>query len=149
MNQLFTAFGLDWHLLIIQGINFAVLLTVLTYLLYKPVIKMIDDRREKIAEGVRLAEAAESRLADAKLEGEGLVGAAAREAEALVAAARNRADERGVELTKAAQMRADALLKEASERGEEMQRQMRMESEREVARAAMLAAEKILKHKSV
>jgi F-type H+-transporting ATPase subunit b len=152
MNQLFSAFGIDWRLLIIQAVNFAVLLSALTYFLYRPITKMIDDRRAKIAEGVRMAEAADQRLADAKIEGEGMVGAAAREAEALVAAGRSRADEKGSEILHAAEARADAVMKDAALRAEEAKRTALQESEREIARVAMLAAEKILRgnagHKS-
>ncbi len=145
MNQLFAAFGIDWRLLISQGVNVAVLLSALTYFLYRPVTKMIDDRRAKIAEGVRMADAAEGRLADAKAEGEELIGTAARDAEALVAAARTSADVKGGEIMKAAESRADALMKDAAARAEELKRQSMKESEREVVRAAMLAAEKILR----
>ena len=145
MNQLFAAFGIDWRLLIIQGVNFAVLLSALTYFLYRPITKMIDDRRNKIAEGVRMAEAAEGRLAEAKIEGVGLVGAAAREAEALVATARLNAQTKGEEVLHAAEIRADSVMKEAAAKSEELKRQALLESEREVVRAAMLAAEKIMR----
>ena len=141
MQQLFLAFGIDWRLLLIQGVNFAILLAALTYFLYRPVTKMIDDRSAKIAEGVRMADAAEGRLADAKAEGEELIGTAARDAEALVAAARTSADVKGGEIMKAAESRADALMKDAAARAEELKRQSMKESEREVVRATMLAAE--------
>ena len=145
MSALFAAFGINWHLLIIQAVNFGLLLALLTYFLYQPVLRIIDERQQKIADGVRISEEAAQRLVEAKAEGEGLVGTAAREAEGLVAAARNRADERGNEIVKAAEARADALMKEAAARAEEDKRQVMLESEREVARAAMLAAEKILR----
>src|SRR3989344_5797532 len=148
MSELFSTFGVDWKLLIIQAVNFGLLLSVLTYFLYKPILKIIDERREKIAEGVRTAEAASRRLAEAKEEGEGIVGSAAREAEGLVASARSRADEKGSEIMKAAEARAAATLKEAAERAEEAKRKALKESEHEIARAAMLAAEKILREKS-
>lgn len=145
MSALFAAFGIDWRLLIIQAVNFALLLGLLTYFLYRPILKVIDERRQMIADGVRTAEAASKRLEEAKLEGEGLVGAAAREAEGLLAEARTRAEERGSEIAKGAQTRAEAIIKEAAALAEESKRQALLESEREVARAAMLAAEKILK----
>ena len=144
MSQLFAAFGIDWKLLLIQGFNFGLLLVVLSYFLYKPILKIIDERRTKISEGVRLADAAEQRLAHAQGEAEGIVGGAAREAEALVAGARTRAGEAGSELLKAAEMQAERVLKDAAARAEESKRQALSESEREIARAAMLAAEKIL-----
>lgn len=148
MDALFTAFGIDWHLLVIQAVNFGVLLMVLTYFLYKPILRIIDERREKVAEGVRLAQEATRTLQDAKVEGESLIGAAARNAEALVAAARLRADEKGSEILRAAEERADRVMKDAAERAEEAQRQALAESSKEIARAAMLAAEKILREKS-
>lgn len=144
MEQLFATFGINWKLLLIQGVNFSVLLVALSYFLYRPVMKLLDERREKIAEGVRAAEAAQQRLAAAEEEGETLVGAAAREAESLVASARNRADEKGSEIVKSAETKAESIVREATARAEESQRRAMQESERGIAKAAMLAAEKIL-----
>jgi F-type H+-transporting ATPase subunit b len=148
MEQLFAAFGIDWRLLVIQGVNFAVLLAALTYFLYKPLMKLIDERREKIAEGVRMAETAATRLAEAKAEGDQLKGEAAREAETLVATARSRADEKGAEIVRAAEARADSMVKDAQARAEEAKRQALAESQKDIARAAMLAAEKVLREKA-
>jgi len=145
MSALFSAFGVNWQLLLTQAINFGLLMVILGYFLYRPILKLIDDRQKKIAEGVKKAEAAEKHLSDAKTKGEEIVGTAAREAEGLVAAARTRADEKGSEIVKAAEARATQALKDAEARAEEAKRQAIIESEREIARAAMLAAEKILK----
>lgn len=145
MSELFAAFGINWKLLLVQAFNFGLLLAVLWYFLYEPVLKMIDDRRKKIAEGVRNAEAAARRLAEAKSEGEGIIGEASREAEGIVAVARSRAEEKAGEIVKAAESRASSTLKDAMLRAEEVKRQALKESEREIARAAMLAAEKILR----
>ena len=111
MSELFSAFGVNWKLLLIQAVNFGLLLAALTYFLYKPILKIIDERREKVAEGVRTAEAAAQRLAEAKEESDTLVGQAAKQAEGLVASARLRAEEAGNEAVKEAQSRADALLR--------------------------------------
>ncbi len=148
MSELFAAFGIDWKLLLIQAVNFGVLLVVLTYFLYKPILRIIDERREKVAEGVRTAEAAAQRLADAEKESRELVGSASREAEHLVASARSRADEKSNEIVRAAEHRAQAVLKDAEARADEAKRQALAESEKEIARAAMLAAERILREKS-
>lgn len=147
MEQFLIAFGVNWKLLLIQGVNFAALLAVLTYFLYKPLLKIIDERREAIAEGVRKSLEADRVLADAKVEGEGMVGTAAREAESLVATARSRADEKGNEILKAAEARADSVMKDAAARAEEARRTAMQESEKDIARAAMLAAEKVLRQK--
>ena len=148
MQQLLSTFGINWQLLIIQAVNFGVLLTALTYFLYRPLMKVIDDRRTKIAEGVRAAEAADQRLADAKSQADDLVGAGARESESLIATARARADQKSEEMLKTAQMKAENLVKEAQSRAIEEQRRIMRESEAGIARAATLAAEKILRQKS-
>lgn len=44
--------------ILFQAINFSVVLGALTFLLYKPVLKMFDERSQKIADGQKAAEAA-------------------------------------------------------------------------------------------
>lgn len=148
MSGFFSAFGIDWRLLIIQIVNFAVLLGALTYFLYRPMMAMLDERRKKIAEGVQAADAAQQRLADAKTESDSIIADAAHEAEGLLSASRLRAEERGKEIVSAAQARADASLKEAAAAALEEKRRALEESRREIARAAVLAAEKILVEKA-
>jgi F-type H+-transporting ATPase subunit b len=145
MEPLLSVFGVNWKLLLAQGVNFAVLLVALSYFLYKPILRIIDERREKIAEGVKTAEAASSRLAEAKVKGDELVGNALRESEAIVKKARETAQERGSEIVKSAEERALGVLSDATIRAEETKRQAIRESEKEITRAAMLAAEKILR----
>ncbi len=145
MEQLFTAFGIDWRLLLIQALNFGLLLVVLSYFLYKPLLKIIDERREKIAEGVRTAEAASRRLAEAKEEGDKQIGEAARQAEGLVSSARASAEERKSQILAEAETRAHGIVKDAEARVAEQERLAFQKSERDIAKAAMLAAEKILR----
>lgn len=148
MSELFGAFGIDWKLLGIQAINFGVLLSVLTYFLYKPLLKIIDDRRMMVAEGVRTAQEAERVLADSKKERERMVGEAAREAEALIATARSRAEEKGSDIVRTAEMKAHTILQDAAMQAEEAKRRALSESEKEITKAAVLAAEKILREKA-
>lgn len=147
MSELFAAFGLDIKLLLIQALNFAILLLVLWKFLYTPVLKMIDERREKVAEGVKKAEAADRKLADADTEGKSIVAGAGKEAESLVASGRSKAAQEGAEILKRSQEKADELLADANARAEEAKRLALTAGQKEIARAAMLAAEKILKEK--
>ncbi len=147
MGELFATFGIDWRLLVIQTINFALLLLILWRFLYTPVVKILDERRGKIAEGVQKAEAADRRLAEADTQGKGIVASAGKEAEGIVAAARGRADEQAADIVKKSHEQAERLLAEAAARAEEARRQALVAGEKEIARAAMLAAEKILAKK--
>jgi len=147
MAELFSTFGIDWRLLLIQAVNFGVLLLALWYFLYTPVMNMIENRRQKIAEGVKNAEEAKKQLAEAGQEREEIVGKAAQEAEGIVASARERAEEKGTELVGNAKARADSMLADAAARAEEIARKTHAESEKGIAKAAVLMAEKVLREK--
>lgn len=54
--EIFSKLGLDWRLLLAQVINFGILSFVLAKFLYKPMLKLLDERRSKIAEGLARAE---------------------------------------------------------------------------------------------
>lgn len=47
------ALGIDPKLFIGQIINFLILLFILTKFAYKPIVKLLDDRRQKIADGLK------------------------------------------------------------------------------------------------
>ncbi len=147
MGELFATFGIDWRLLLMQAINFGLLLLVLWKFLYTPVLRMLDERRGKIAESVQKAESADRRLAEAAQQGKDIVSAAGKEATAVVASARSRAEEQAAEIARKAQERADRVFAEAQKGAEETNRQALAAGEKEIARAAMLAAEKFLKEK--
>ena len=147
MSDLIAVFGVNWKLLLIQGVNFGVLLAILTYFLYKPILRVIGERQEKIAEGVRTAEQATHKLAEASGKSEAMVAEAVRESEKMISEAKAHAEERASDILRGAETRAAAALKDAQMKAEETQRQALLGSQREIARAAMLAAEKLLKDK--
>ena len=45
--ELFGKLGIEWKLLLAQGLNFILLLIILRKFLYKPILKMLDERRAK------------------------------------------------------------------------------------------------------
>ncbi len=145
MSQLFAAFGLRLPLLIAQAVNFGVLLVALWYLLYKPVMKTLAERAEKIASGVRAAEEAEQKLATADGEAAGKIHAAETEAEGIVAIARESAQEQRTQIVKDAEARASSIEQDAAARAQEERARVMRESEKEIARMAVLAAEKVIR----
>ena len=54
--------GLDIKLLVAQMINFGLLLVILSKFLYKPVIKLLDERKKKIQESLENSKKIEERL---------------------------------------------------------------------------------------
>lgn len=145
MQQLFSAFGIDWHLLIAQVVNFGIVLAALWYFLYKPVFAMLAKRQTVVTKGVEDAERAADMLAGADSEVSKRVTSADAQAETIVSTARESATMERTRLLKEAEARAAAVTNDAEMRATEIAARARRESEREVARLATLAAEKILK----
>lgn len=145
MAELFAAFGINWKLLLAQGFNFGVLLLALWWFLYRPVLAMLDERRAVMEKGVQDAEAAASKLASADGEGKEIVTKASQAADSLLAAARTRAEEKSTSIVEEARAKAEAEIRDARARAEAEAEAIRHAGEKEIARAAVLAAEKILR----
>jgi F-type H+-transporting ATPase subunit b len=148
MEQLLTTFGIEWRLLLLQALNFGIVLLALHHFLYKPVFSMLSKRQELVARGVQDAKDAEElfRGADARV-AESIQKADA-EAGRLVAHAREVALAEKQRVLKESDERASAIALDAEARAKETLERARKESEKEVARLAVLAAEKIM-HKKV
>lgn len=145
MQQLLSAFGIDWHLLAAQAVNFAIVVVALWYFLYKPVLAMLAKRQEIVAKSVSDAAKVEELFAGADSEAESRVKAADAEAEKIVTSAREAATTEKNRLLKEAEERAVVVAKDAEARAVEASAKAHRESEREVAKLSVLAAEKILK----
>ena len=66
MGEAFSALGINLPQLIAQIANFIVLLVILRLVLYKPILRMLDQRKERIAEGLGAAEEARAEASDAQ-----------------------------------------------------------------------------------
>lgn len=147
MEQLIHAFGIDARLITIQVVNFGILMALLSYFLYKPVLNVLAERQEKIAQGVKDAEEAGKAKAEAAEEKKVIVSAANKEAEAMTARATEHAASKSEQILADAHKKAEQVIRDAGDRGSEMKAQALKESEAEIAKLAILAAEKVLKEK--
>jgi F-type H+-transporting ATPase subunit b len=148
MEKIIDVFGIDWRLLAIQAVNFGIVLFVLQVFLYKPIMKMLDDRKAKIAKGVKDAEEAGVKLANAEADAKKIVGAAEREARDTELLAKKAAEEKAAEIMHEAEAKRARELEEAKREAAEAKARAIAESQEEIGRLAILAAEKILKAKS-
>ncbi len=96
--KLILALGLDWRILLAQFFNFAILVFVLWRFAYKPVFKLLEERREKIAQGVRDSEEAGLKLNEALSEKKVLISEARKEAVKIIDEAKERAEKRYQEI---------------------------------------------------
>jgi len=147
MSEIIDVFGIDWRLLIVQMVNFGVLLLILWWFLYRPVIKMLKRRQEIVQKGVEDAEKAELELSNAGRKRDEIVSEATHEADDIVSSARDHGREKADSIVKDAQSKSEGILADATQRGEAARLALIKESEKEVAQAAILTAEKILREK--
>lgn len=146
MGDLIQAFGIDWKLMIAQAVNFVILVAVLGYFVYGPVMRMLKERAEKIAQGLRDAEAAQKEREVVAAERSGIIAEAQHEAEKIVARGQEEGKSERNSIIKAAQDRSAQIVRDADLAAEEAKRKALKDAEADVARAAVLAAEKILRN---
>lgn len=109
MQQLFGQLGIDWRLLLSQAVNFFLLLVVLRLFVYKPLLKLLHDRRARIEEGLTKADEADRRLGEVEVIGKGKIKEA--EMQALGILKKTEGDAKVLE----AKMLAEVKRKEADE----------------------------------
>lgn len=118
-KSLFSALGVDWRLLLLQVLAFAVLVWLLGKFVYPPLTRAIDSREQKIAESVAAANEAEARaeksqkeisklLKEARAEADEILSRSHAEATAQVAAAEEKAKARAEQIIRDAHVQLQA-----------------------------------------
>ena len=131
--------------LIVQGVNFLVLLGVLHYLLYKPLIGKMQERTAAIQKSLEEAQAARAEAARQQEENAARLRSAYQEAAAIRAQALKAAAEEQRKLVEAAQGEARRLVETARAQTDADIRRARDELRREVAGLAVAVAEKLVR----
>ncbi len=145
MEQLISAFGINTRVLLLQALNFGILLIALTYFFYKPLIRLMEERKQKIAKGVDDAERANEKLASADVAAAKTVSLADDTAVTIVQKARDEGKEVRAEIIKDAELRGASMMQMSQKQAREMADKILRESEKSIARLAVLAAAKIIK----
>lgn len=142
--ELLQKLGVDWKLLLAQIVNFTILLSVLTFFVYRPLLRVIDERRERIRKSMDDAEQIaheQERLAHAREEA---LRAIDRECGAFLEKAKNDAERAKAEILRAAAMEAHALLAKGHEQLRTERAQTMREMQKSLATAILQMTEKIL-----
>jgi F-type H+-transporting ATPase subunit b len=107
------ALGLNVPALIAQLINFSILLLVFSLFLYKPLMKMLDERKRRIQEGLDASEEAKTRLAETEKEVAKELDKARQQGQTMVTEAQQAAARIQDEAHQVARAEADKLLERA------------------------------------
>jgi F-type H+-transporting ATPase subunit b len=131
--------------LIIQMLNFLILLAILHRLLYKPLLAKMEERSAAIKTSLEAAEAARAAAAKQQEENAERLRAAYAEAQSIRAAALKEAADEQRKLVDAARREAQQLVESAKAQTDADIRRAREELRREVSDIAIAVAEKLVR----
>lgn len=63
VEKITTTFGVDWPHLLAQIVSFSIVCALLYRFAYRPILKMLEERRRQIAQGIANTEKIKSELA--------------------------------------------------------------------------------------
>jgi F-type H+-transporting ATPase subunit b len=117
--------GINLGYLLVQIIAFIVIYTLLTRFIYDPLLRVLKERRARIAKGLEDSAAAATARRNAESEGEKILAAARADGSKLVEEARSRAEEVGKQVeadarAEAEKIRSDARIASAAERDQQL-----------------------------
>ena len=138
------ALGISLPGLVTQLINFAILLVVLRLFLWGPILKMLDERKHRIEEGLRASEAAASAAEQSQVAARAALEDARAEGRDLVARAQETAGRLRTELETQARADADRIVERARQEMEQERLQAVQALRAEFADLTVRAAERVV-----
>ncbi len=136
--------GLNTTWLLAQIVNFGLLLFVLWRFAYKPVLKMLDDRKQKIQASLDYAEQVKRDAANQQKEFEKKLDETRREIQAASAAASQAGEKEREVILAQARDEARKLVEQAKSQIDYERKQMLSDLREEVVRLSMLTSQKVI-----
>ena len=140
----FAGIGINLPLLLAFVINFVILVTVLSFLLYKPVLKMLDERQARIKESMEQAERIRQQTAETEGKIRIQLETARKEGQAIIAQAAQIGERLKEEAREGARHEAEAVMARGREEIDRQREEAMAALRREFVDIAILAAEKVI-----
>ena len=137
-------FGVSVPTLVAQMVNFVLVAFVLYRFAVKPIAATLDERQQKISEGLQYAEEMKTQLAEAERERAAKIKEAAADAQRILGEAREQSKEMIEQKTQEAAAQAEAMIRKAAEATELDRQKMLSEVRQEVARLVVVTSGKVL-----
>ncbi|HID62693.1 MAG TPA: F0F1 ATP synthase subunit B [Anaerolineae bacterium] len=138
------ALGINGPFLLSQIVNFLILFLALRFLLWKPMLKMLNERKQRIAQGLEDAEQARKDRERAQAEYEERIKQAEQEREKILSKAAEEAEQAKAEALAQARAQAERIVAEGKEAVERERQQMLAELRSQVAALSIAAANKLI-----
>ena len=136
--------GIDPILILVQFINFGLLLFILKKFLYAPVLKIIKDRQEKTAAVEKEKEALEKEREELELRKDKLLAASYADKRKLIDEARKEAEEQRIRIIDKASKEAKEILSKATKQSKRENEDVKRKIENESVELALAMVKKIM-----
>lgn len=136
--------GIDFKLIIAQIFNFLVLFVIFKKFLYKPFLKIFEERKTKIEEGLINSEKIKKELAEIEIDKQKILSAAGKEAENLISEQRKFAQKEKEEIVKEAQKKATEEVKKGMILAKAEMEKAKLELKKEAIEIAGSLVKKVL-----
>jgi F-type H+-transporting ATPase subunit b len=143
VQEIANQFGVDWAHLIAQIISFGIVCLLLHRFAYRPVLTMLEMRREEITQSLANAEKIKADLARAEEERKRVLIEAGAQAGKIIEEARAAAERELAKRTQEAAASANQILAKAREAGEAELARMKSELRKEVGRLVVETTAKV------
>ena len=134
IEELAKTFGVDWPHLLAQIVSFSIVCGLLYLLAHKPVLKMLNERRQLIAQGLANSEKIKAELAKTESQRQEVLAQANVQATQFIEDARKTAARLREQETQKAHKEAEQIITRAHEAAVLDRKQMSIELKREVGR---------------
>ena len=138
-------FHVEWPFLIAQIINFCIVAFILYRFAFKPILATVDQRQQKIAEGLQYAEEMKAKLAEAEKKEAETLRQAREEAKKILEETRQSAKVMMEKNSQDAIAKAEQILLKAEQRIAQERIAMFSEVRQEIARLVVLTTGKVLR----
>lgn len=138
------ALGINLGYLISQIVNFGLLAVLLYFVAYKPILRMLDQRSERIKQGLEDAEQASRRAAEMEQEFEQRLAEARKEGQEIIAQATQMSEKARQELLATAREEARAQVEKAKEEISRERELAMAELRQQVADLSLSISEKVI-----
>lgn len=136
-------FGFNWPLFFSQCVSFAIVCFALHRFAYKPILKVLEERRAKIAEGLANAEKIKQELATAQAKAREILGDASAQGNKLIEEARQSAAKVLETESQKAIATANDIITKARQASEAELVRMKAELRKEVGRLVVATSAKV------
>ena len=136
--------GIDGYRILLYLVNFGILIVLLQRFVYKPVLKFIDERQEKIENSVKRADEIEKRVIAIESEREEIIKEARRQATETAEKAKNEGDARRDEIISAAKREVERVVASGKKQLEEDRAEMMRSVRKDIVDIVVKASARIV-----